>query len=284
MFLLLLNSSLYAQVPLETIFEVAEKTVPLPKGKPSSLSVDQEHNLFVLESENHRIFKYFAQAEYDSVLTIGGKGINSEGLNFPTKLVVQNRQSTYLLDFQNRRILLLNVNLKVTREINFLELVESNDGLDLFPMSFSISPVGDLFVLNQDDYKIYKYNTFRQLETSFGGMDYGLGSLQTPDDMVMNNENLLFVSDTSHQRVSVFDMYGIFQYHLYPETAFRWKRITTLDNYLICFDDKNVFIRNLFTKKYRNIPLSEDAALIDVVAIKNFIYLLFENKVNLYRF
>ena len=250
------------------------------------IEVDQEGNIFLLAPQKHKLYKMFATTGYDSIFGIGGKGMRNEGFNSPSKIEVLNRQSVFVLDFNNRRVVMLNTNLKVTKQINFLTVGESlnnENAVDLFPFSFTIGPSGELFLLNQNDYKIYKLNIYGELETSFGGMDYGQGSLEEPVDLSMNYQNYLFVSDTVHQKISVFDLYGTFQYTLSPESSFRWNGMTTFEDFLICFSHDKLFLKNLITKKFIELAPMETGKLLDVAGTKDYFYLLFENKINLYR-
>jgi hypothetical protein len=136
--------------------------------------------------------------------------------------------------------------------------------------------------LNQDDNKVYKFNSFRQLEVIFGGLDYGAGSLFQPDDLLINGQNFIFVPDAENQKVSVFDLYGVYQYSLELKMPFRWTKISLIGPYILFFDAKNLFFYNLTSKKIRHIQSPLANPLIDISGNKDFIYLLTEKAINLY--
>lgn len=240
----------------------------------------------MLSTSQHQVHKLFAATGFDSVLTIGGKGIGSEGFNTPVKIEVQNRQSAFVLDFNNRRILTLNVNLKVVKEINFLDLQDqlfkSGESVTIFPISFAVGPSGELYLLNQDDIKIYKLNIFGEFETVFGGTDYGEGSLTDPDDIALNEGNFLFVSDTVEQKISVFDLYGTYQYAIYPEASFRWKGMAVAGQMLLCYSDTQIFAKNLFSKKYTEMKVA--GPVLDLDASPDKIYVLTGVEVQVFDF
>lgn len=251
----------------------------------TDLEADQEGNLFLLQTAKHRIYKYFQMTHYDSVQVIGGKGMGEEGFNFPTKITVPNRQSVFLLDQMNRRLVQLNTNLKVLKDINFLTLeanLQNADVESFWPISFAVGPSGELYFLNQDDIRIYKFNTSGTLERSFGGLDYGAGSLSEPYDITLNSANLVFAVDSANQKVSIFDLYGTYQYSLSFQLDFRWKRLSTFDENLLFVGEQAVFVYNLFSKKGQTVHFKRKEKLIDVVGGKDFIYLLWENEVDLY--
>jgi hypothetical protein len=278
-------SPLAAQTEADSLFQSPGKVVAgIPQGI-TDLEVDQEGNLYLLQTAKHRIYKYFEMMGFDSVQVIGGKGIGEEGFNFPSKIAVPNRQSVFILDQMNRRLVQLNTNLRVIKDINFLTLesklltanVES-----FWPVSFVVGPSGELFFLNQDDIKIYKFTTAGTLERAFGGLDYGAGSLSEPFDIVMNSANLVFAVDSTNQKVSIFDLYGTYQYSLSFPLDFRWKRMSTFDENLLFIGEKRLFLYNIFSKKGQTIRFERKENIVDAVGGKDFIYLLFENQVDLY--
>ena len=287
-FLLTLPTILLSQISpqADLLSESLKEVTNIPQGI-TDIEVDEEGNIFLLEPESHRIYKYFLYSGYDSVLTIGGKGIDEEGFNYPSQIEVQNRQNTYILDLMNRRLLLLNTNLKVTKEFNFMELdtqLQQEEDNDIWPISFAAGPTGELYILNQNDVKVYKLDTYGRLETSFGGMDYGDGSLDTPDQLVINPGNYLFAGDTTNQTVTVFDLYGIFQYIIHPSTSFRFHRISILDNYLVCVGKEKLYFENLLTRKAGELSPDISSPIIDVEATKNYFYILQQNKVTIHRY
>ncbi|MCB9230345.1 MAG: hypothetical protein H6581_01670 [Bacteroidia bacterium] len=258
----------------------------LPNGL-TDIEVDEEGNIFLLQSGNHRIYKYFHNTNYDSVLTIGGKGIKKEGFNYPSELDVQNRQNCFVLDYMNRRLLLLNTNLKVTKEYNFLDVNSQSvddEEVDIWPISFAAGPTGELYILNQNDLKIYKLDTYGRMQTSFGGLDYGGGSLTTPDQLTINPGNYLFAADTTNQMVAVFDLYGIFQYKIYPTASFKWHHIAVLDNYLVCIGQNRLYFEHLLTRKTGEQVMENSPRIIDVEGTKDYFYILHPNKITVHRY
>lgn len=279
------SSDLRGQANNPPLFSQPTKTVqPVPENS-SAIETDEEGNIYLLQTNSHKLSKIYANRGYDSIQTIGGKGIKGEGFNQPSQILAQNRQTIYLLDQMNRRLVLLNTNIKVTREINFLEL-EAGPGTEMddeiFPVVFAAATSGELFLLNQNDHKIYKLNTRGELENIFGGLDYGAGSLSDPVEMIMDEKNFLYISDTLHQKVSVYDLFGVYQFTIYPESDFRWERMLVFGNYLLCFNERKVFFKEMITKHYFETEVPKTDNLVDIAVGRKEFYLLFENKVNLY--
>ncbi len=274
-----------AQTPTDSLFRAPKQTVStIPKGC-TDIEVDQEGNLYLLQTARHRLYKYFEMTDYDSVQAIGGKGLGDEGFNFPSKITVPNRQSVFMLDQMNRRLVQMNTNLKVLKDINFLTLQVDLPGVDtesFWPISFAVGPSGELYFLNQDDIQIYKFATSGNLERAFGGLDYGAGSLAEPFDIVLSANNLVFAVDSSNQKLTIFDLFGTYQYSLSFPLDFRWKRMITLDDNLFFLGEHNIFIYNNFSRQGETIRFPAGPKLIDAVGSRDFIYLLWENRVDLF--
>jgi hypothetical protein len=284
---LFLFESAQAQTSFDSLFHSPSRFIPF-KEKITDIECDEEGNIYLLESERHRLHKRFLKNNYDSVLTVGGKGSGEEGFNFPVKICVPNRQNLFLLDLMNRRVAVLNTNLRVVEDINFLDidlnlLDESNEYLN--PLSFAASSIGELYILNQEDLKIYKVASRGRLQTVFGGLDYGDGSLVTPDDLVINRDNFIFVADSSRQVVSVFDLFGVFRYKIEsPSSQFRWKRIVAYEDYLIFLDDSRLVFLNLLTQKKHEVILTGNFRTIDIAGTRTHFFLLTSGGIEIYRF
>lgn len=281
----MLQVPLWAQSPIVEAFGEPEAIIPFDFKGVEKLEADTEGNVLLLAPGKHKIHKLLRATGYDSVVTIGGKGIEEEGFNFPTKIVVPNRQSVFVLDFYNRRIVKLNINLKVIREINFLTLagqITNDDVTELFPFSFTIGPTGELFLFNQDDYKVYKFDTDGRLQRSFAGMDYGQGSVYEPCDIHSNAATNVFVVDCEDQSVLVYDLYGVFLYRIPVPVPFTWEGAKVKGQTIIYYADRDIYFYNMFTKN-TGPHLQTENKLLDLSVNGDHLFVLTENKVTLYR-
>lgn len=244
------------------------------------LTVDGERNLLLLDRENSKLYKYFALTAYDSLISLGGKGNRAEGLLSATKMSAHNRQALFVLDEGSQRLLLLNPNFRLLESLDWLTFSGLDQGASLYPASFEVSGIGELFLLNQWDNKIYKFSPEGSLELSFGGLDYGAGSLYDPVDIQANAQNLVYVSDTTAQHFQVFDLFGRYRFQYQPETPFRWQQFTLEGNYLLCWNHLQLYLEHLPSKKSW---VFQTPGLLSAVLDREFLYLLQENRVHLYR-
>lgn len=227
----------------------------------------------------------FASTDYDSVLSIGGRSHRQEGFLSPQKIALNNRQSLFLLDDVQRKITWLNPNLRVMGSNDYLSLAGSlnalSPGSEWFPISFAISPAGEQYILNQFDNKVYKLNVYGEIESSFGGLDYGAGSLYDPVDIQVNGTWEVWVSDTSAQQHSVFDLFGVFRYLVRPPCPFRWSNSRVYGRILWCWHEQQVYLQNLDSKRDQSFQL-EAQRVKDIVQTREYVYLLLENAIHLY--
>lgn len=266
-------------------------TLPLPirqlsnLPKANDLEIDAEGNIYLLNTRSTYLHKAFASFNYDTIQTIGGRSNRTEGFLHPVRIALKNRQNLYLLDDAQRRIALLNTNLKLIRDFRFLEtdlLSNQDDEPELLPVAFDVGPAGEIFMLNQLNNQVWKYNSFGEKEQTFGGLDYGDGSLTHPVDLVVSDKNMVFVSDTTNQSVAAFDLYGIYRYRVQLTPEAHWTHMVLADWGLFLFNNAQVWTYDLQINQLREIVLPGCSAIQDLAADPNTLFVLTKNGVFLY--
>jgi len=262
------------------------KILFIPPTGASETAVDEEGNIFILSTGKNKLYKYFYTSSYDSCISIGGKGIDGEGLNQPINIQVVNRQSAYLLDQANRRLLVMNTNLKIVRSVNFMELdpanYTGNSNTQPWITDYAITGSGDLFLLNQEDNRVLKVDIFGKLQTVFGGLDYGNGALYEPEQMRSNGQNQLCVSEPERNRIQLYDLFGIYLFPLIPPKNIHWTRIATSDDFLICYNQTQAWMYHFRTRENRILNFSGVEKITDLEIGPKGIYLLDKKGVFLY--
>lgn len=198
--------------------ESGSRPIHLLVNDGSFVALDEEANLIVVSRDHNHVSRYLANQGYDSVVTFGGTAFGRDGLNGPLEVSVPNRQSIYLLDAGNRRILLLNPNMRMVREMDFrtTDFAENGEpGLFLNPAHITATATGELFVLNQDDNQVFKINRFGQRELVFGGTAYGDGTLLGPARIIADAQQRFWVLDTIKRQLLLFDLSGTYR-RAYP--------------------------------------------------------------------
>lgn len=264
-------------------FQTPLKVIPVVSA--NSLLVDSEQNILLLDPQKSLIYKYLSITQYDSSIVIGGKGKGREAITQATKMSMPNRQQLYILDEAQSRLLLMNINFKLLRNFDFLQLASSNsilEELEIFPQSFSVNSFSELYVLNQLDAKVYQFDAKNELVRQFGGLAYGAGSLTNPVDVQAHIDQRVYVSDTLAQSITVFSNYGLYLYTLSSDTILNWKRFHLFEKYIIYVTPNSIYIQYLPTRELIHLPLALASPLLDVYFTKDFIYLLFEGAIHIY--
>lgn len=250
-----------------------------------SLLVDSEQNILLLDRKKSLVYKYLAISKYDSAIVIGGKGKGQEAIIQASKISMPNRQQLYILDEAQSRLLLMNTNFKLLRDYDFLNLstaAPDKGALEIFPISFSVNSFSELYILNQLDAKVYQFNQQLELIRQFGGLDYGAGSLENPNDIHAHIDQRIYVSDTIAQSVTVFSNYGLYLYTLQPSEIANWSKIRLFEQYLIYVTPDSIYIQYLPTRKLIHLPVELATPLVDIQFSRDYIYLLAEKAVYIY--
>ncbi|MFN0204623.1 MAG: hypothetical protein ACKVTZ_24115 [Bacteroidia bacterium] len=281
-FLYVSCASIQAQSLPDTLLSSPSFQLTFPY-EAKTFEIDTEGNLLFLSEQPSKVFKYYANTQYDSSIFVGGKAGRSEGFLNLTQLSIPNRQTVYVLDEASRKIVLLNMNFQVVGEIDFLsdKFQSRQEELgELFPTSFGVNNFGEMFVLSYRDNKIHKINKFGELTLNFGGQDYGEGSLDNPTKIAMNTENYIWVSDTVAQTFTVFDRFGGFQYKLNPSLPFRWEGFSLFDKNVLCYNNEYFAIVEAISQKRKvyDLPKELQGKIKHIIFYNKNVYILKENQ------
>jgi hypothetical protein len=208
----------------------------------------------------------------------------AEGLNAPTKIQALTRNKLYVLDFNARKILLLNVNLRPVRVYDFFKqsftLPETGTEISLYPADFTINPLSELYIQHFDDYKIYKFDSSDRLELRFGGAGYGKGSLlgtvqltSSPDSFT---EITIVAADTARQTVHVYDRFGAYRNAITIPQPERWQSVRLLGHYVFVWSRNYVSVYDSQTNTTKT--FAAPAPIADVAPRRDAFYILYTNR------
>jgi DNA-binding beta-propeller fold protein YncE len=287
---MLISSWHSTQAQPDTLRLLAPQVALAAAPEAQLLEVDEEANLYLLDSQRSRLYKFFARYQYDSSIAIGGQGIAGEALNNPSQVTSAARNKLYVLDRGNRRVVLMSVNLREIRSYRFEQPIigvnQEKYTRPIYPRALAVSPQGELYLLNGEDQQVLKFDTFGELSLTFGGLNYGEGSLMHPSQLLFDHENYvqpyLYVADTSRQLIQVFDIFGVYQFDLKPQTGFRWTRASLYRNQLVLFNQQHLARYNIANQQLAYLRLPDPIAVQDAVAHRNGIYVLSKKQVLLY--
>jgi DNA-binding beta-propeller fold protein YncE len=178
---------------------------------PAGISTDPNGNIYVADTGNNRIQKFDHRGNL--LKFIGGFGWESEQFQRPVDICAENGLDVFVADYDNNRIE------RYDKDLNWITSYRNNENLEdnlqfAFPQSVNISIHGDLFIVDGENNRVLKLNTFREPEISFGGYDWGQGALTAPVQICISKDDKIYVSDQDAGSVFVFDYYGNYLFEI----------------------------------------------------------------------
>jgi len=251
------------------------------------IQVDIQGNIYLLSFEQKVLYKYLADTSYDSLLTIGGaSSLELVPLLDPLEMRVSNYQQLYVLDAGTQSVLIFDKDLSRLQTLEFRNTADATydaSGSQNFQVrSMGINPLNEVYLLNAWDHRIYHFSPNGSLLQTFGGMDYGMGTLKSPSAIHITGNNDIFVQENTPLSLILFDAFGTYQSHI-DLSAFGESSIPLLwYPYLFVWDAPYLHLarihpvfEQLCVQTIRTPPLS-------FALRKNYLYLLFEDSVKIY--
>ena len=203
---------------------------------PQHLAFDSENNLYVTDLGNARVQKFDSNGNF--LLEWGSKGIESGDFGHPSGIAISD-ESVFVVDNRNHNVQ------KFDRDGNFIAKwgsYGSDDGSFKLPRGITISDDEFVYVVDSGNARIQKFTFDGEYVSQFGQSGSRGGNFITPVDIAINSDKI-FVTDSSHNRINIFDLNGKF--------------LKTINNSVggfeitpegIIFDEQN----NFYISDYRN--------------------------------
>ncbi len=201
-----------AVILLDALDPLTLEMPPQRVGAALRLAVAETGDIFILDSDRHRILYYGADGRLRNVT--GGSGQGTQEFNSPSDLDTDGL-TVWILDRQNRRLVRLN------RELNYVEEVSlvAEPGQFSVPIWFdavACATNGDVFLLDRREPQAVRISAAGDVLATYGGFGSGNGRLETPVDIAAGPDGALYVTDG--RRLLHFDRSGNFRdQYVYPE-------------------------------------------------------------------
>lgn len=178
---------------------------------PKGLARDGEGQVYVADSQNHRIQVFDGQGQF--VRAWGSEGVNPGQFKEPWGVAVAPDGTVYVADTWNHRIQAFD------REGAFLwmwgafgEVAAPDAFPELFygPRDVEVDAEGYVYVSDTGNKRVIKYDPYGGMVWAVGGEGSGEGQLLEPVGIAVAEDGSLYVADTWNQRIQVFDAEGHF--------------------------------------------------------------------------
>ncbi len=198
----------------------------------TDITVDEWGNIYIVDSYTHYIRKIDTTGIITAIAGIGTANYNGDGgpaeiagFNSPTGLYYSNG-ILYVADAGNHRIRKIDENGIInTVAGNGVSGFSGDGGSALqaslnYPVDIALDQVGNLFIVDRDNSRIRKVDQDGVITTSAGNGEFqyaGDGgqateaSLNTPEQIIFNQDNELIIADTYNNLIRKVNAQGIIQ-------------------------------------------------------------------------
>lgn len=179
---------------------------------PKGIAVDSQGNVYVADSQNHRIQKFDSEGTF--ITAWGSPGEAPGQFSEPWGIAVGGDDNIYVADTWNHRIQ------KFTTDGEFITYwgVFQDTGAELLdpqgmfygPRDIAIDAEGNLYVTDTGNKRIQKFDSEGNPLGQWGGGGDDPGQFLEPVGIAVDTQGSIYVADTWNQRIEVFD--GDFQF------------------------------------------------------------------------
>lgn len=256
-------------------------------SESKALSIDLNGNIYLADTNNNRIVKFDHEGEF--IKTIGGFGWEKEEFDSPIDICAKSSLDILVADHNNHRIE------RYDKDMNYISSYYSDESLDAslqfaYPAGVAISIHGEIILIDSENKRLLKINSFGQPEMSFGAFSEGKGKLNDPLQIDIGANDRIFVSDESSAAVLVFDYFGNYLTHIGEGLLSRPRGIFIDEQDRLWIADKeqkSIFVFSTsgelilqFSGNQNSVVTIDDP--VDIVTYKNRVYVLNDNKIQVF--
>ncbi len=186
---------------------LGDSTSAIRLSQPLGMSVDQEGNIYIADTGNHRVLKCDPQGKL--VREVGGFGFGAQQFDRPVDVWVDNSLNVFVADYNNQRLQ------RYDKDLNFISSYSSDEALDEslrfgYPAALALSHQGELFVAEHEFNRVLRFEALGSPKASFGDFNWGEGRLERPAKIFISQRGEVWVSDSLRHAIMVYDAFGNF--------------------------------------------------------------------------
>jgi DNA-binding beta-propeller fold protein YncE len=208
----------------------------------------------------------------------GGYGWNEAAFDNPVD-VYATSLNVYVTDKNNHRIQWFD------RNLNFLSLLHTRNSRNEeirfgYPLSAAVSGQGDLYILDQENNRILKFDLFGNFLTEFGGVDAGKFRINRPVEFALLNNNT-YVLDSRGRRIVIFDQFGNVLNTLKLDQ--KVNNISASEGNIFISSDSEIYLFNPPAAEFIKLDMPElKEDILDVFMFQRNLYILTPKRIIIY--
>ena len=158
--------------------------------------------LYITDKNSDEVYKLDTLG--NKLKDTGGYGWTEATFDQPSD-VFATPLNVYVCDKNNHRIERFDKNLNFISQLYTRESQNPDERFG-FPLSCVTSNQGDMYILDSENKRVIKFNSFGNFVQNFGGFDAGIYSLNNPKKLAVSPDNNIYVLDD--KKLVIFDQYG----------------------------------------------------------------------------
>jgi hypothetical protein len=210
----------------------------------SDIDMDIEGNSYVVDRQGNMLVKYSARG--DSLRAVSGFGGGSLQFDGPVAVYARRGNDVFVADYNNHRIQ------RFDRLLDYVTSIYTRDDPDQrqrfgYPRDLAVSRQGDILIVDGENRRIIKFNSFGKYLSSFGDITAGEGRLGDPSQIELDDNDNAYVLDRG--RIAVFDPFGGYVRDLVLPTGVGSPRAISIDrDTLVAADSLSVTFYDIKTR------------------------------------
>ena len=165
---------------------------------PRSIALDADRNIYVADTDNHRILKFDYRGNF-----IDQWG--PVGFSYPSGIAVDGSSTVYIADTGNNTIK------KYSSDGSYLASIGAfgtGQGQLKGPRAVAVDSSGNVYVADTGNNRIQKFSASGQFLWQLGGSGSDNGQFNQPQGISVDSSGSVYVSDTGNNRVQKFVVNG----------------------------------------------------------------------------
>ncbi len=179
---------------------------------PRGVAVDNNSNIYIADGWNNRVQIFNSNGVYQATLGSSNSGTGDYDFNWVSGIAVDNNGTIYVADGYNHRVQVYSSNRVYIATIGVTGVSGSDNSHFNEPQSIETDAARNIYVLDSRNCRVQKYNSNRIYQMTFGttGNCDGLTNLGHPEDVTVDGQGRVYVSEWDNNAVKIYDVSGAF--------------------------------------------------------------------------
>lgn len=244
-------------------------------NKASSFSLSPEGYFFVSDMGSSQVLKL----DMDGAVlnSAGGYGWDTRSLSTPLDVCAE---MVYVLvaDEENNKINKYDKSLNLAGTVYKKESLLADEVFG-YPLSVTVSTLGDLYVLDGENRRVVYFNFFGDYKGNFGGFNSGFYTLNRPRKITALKNSLAVLDGRD---LVFFDLFGSYTYKLTFDENFL--SVKAYDGQVTLTSKTDIYLAaDKYDLEFYKLELSEHLYFVDSIAAGDMLYILNANSIRVFK-